>query len=146
MTYRKSVTRPRCALCGETAAASCLRCARPLCAEHAPAEDSLCEPCEEEYRALDERGTRGGLLGLLLTGAAAFSLLVWLGGAALAGTWLARWSPLLWLAAAFGVSTAVMLAHRWSLPALAKWRRRRFIVDARPGRYLRQNTDPQQSS
>lgn len=52
--YREAEIRPLCATCGELGEWPCLRCGRPFCADHTPADDQRCERCERSF----ERRTR----------------------------------------------------------------------------------------
>jgi hypothetical protein len=53
--YRTSVYRDPCDICRAPGDGGCARCARPLCAAHAPPGDHRCHGCEREYlgRELD---------------------------------------------------------------------------------------------
>ena len=47
--FRRSKISLLCSICSVRTTASCLRCARPLCSEHAPATLKRCDQCEAEY-------------------------------------------------------------------------------------------------
>ena len=51
MGLREQEYREICAAvdCPEWASVACLRCGRPLCSQHQPAEDRRCGDCEREY-------------------------------------------------------------------------------------------------
>jgi hypothetical protein len=46
LVYRDETRTTLCSLCDSPGEATCLRCGRPLCREHAPAEETRCGPCE----------------------------------------------------------------------------------------------------
>ena len=66
MPYRHSHAHGLCTECKADAVAACLRCGRPLCARHAPAEGLRCLDCESEFDHSTRRNARWSvLLGLL---------------------------------------------------------------------------------
>lgn len=80
--YRRQPYRVLCGLCREHAVARCIRCERPVCAEHEPGRDERCAACEAEYeqqrspaaQALARREDSTGQLVHGLSVAAAISL------------------------------------------------------------------------
>ena len=52
MPTRHQDFRERCDLCDAEADHVCLRCARPLCSTHAPANDRRCDRCESHLESV----------------------------------------------------------------------------------------------
>lgn len=148
--HRSAEPAERCHACDAIATATCVRCARPCCADHAPARRRRCDACEAELdrrlavveadrvdlqgthkRAYRAAGCGGVLIGLLaairvaLAGAGAFEI------AALTAVMILA-----------GFLTTLVVAMGWSIagqPGLGQTRRlvtRTRFLRERPGRRL----------
>ncbi len=58
MVYREAIDSTICSVCHSPGEVTCLRCGRPLCHQHAPAEAMRCGPCEAWFA--EESSSRAG--------------------------------------------------------------------------------------
>jgi hypothetical protein len=131
--FRQAELRTRCALCHElTDGATCLRCGRPLCAQHLPPPDRRCAPCEEQFARDLERAQRRARRVFWTAGAVYISLCA-VGGVL---TWRQDSWPT-WAGALFGISpvgvAVAFLVYSVRLQRTARRSRRHFLA-ARPSR------------